>query len=94
MRFKDLHEDEYTIERQTKGGGKDNKNTRLEDQKMWNVQLGGEHLFNTLKMNWSVSTSEASEDRPNERYVVYRNRDLDIATADFSNYVNNNNTSL
>lgn len=92
LRFKDLHEDEYTIERQTKGGGKDNKNTRLEDQKMWNVQLGGEHLFNTLKMNWSVSTSEASEDRPNERYVVYRNRDLDIATADFSNYVNNNNT--
>ena len=92
LRFKDLHKDEYTIERQTKGGGKDNKNTRLEDQKMWNVQLGGEHLFNTLKMNWSVSTSEASEDRPNERYVVYRNKDLDIATADFSNYVNNNNT--
>lgn len=86
VKFKDVHEDEYAIERETKGGGSDNKDARLEDQKMWNIQVGGEHLFGKLKTNWSVSTSKASEDRPNERYITYANEDLDIATLDLSAY--------
>ncbi|MEZ4908252.1 MAG: carboxypeptidase-like regulatory domain-containing protein [Saprospiraceae bacterium] len=55
------------IRRQTKGGT--NKDARLEDQRMLNFGIGGEHFFNTLKMDWSLTSMKASEDRPNERYI-------------------------
>ena len=69
------------IERQTKGGIDDDRNqgTRLEDQKATNVTLGGNHLAaSKLKIDWMVNFSRASEKRPNERYLTFRNNDVPI----------------
>ena len=69
-----LFETEAEIRRQTKGGidNDRNKNARLEDQRMYNVSLRGEHLVaNKLKINWSGTYSRASEERLNERYISY-----------------------
>jgi TonB-dependent receptor len=59
--------------RQTKGGiaGGRKKNTRLEDQRMQNYSIGGEHLANSLQIDWMASFSKASEERLNERYLEY-----------------------
>lgn len=59
--------------RQTKGGiaGGRNKNARLEDQRMQNYSLGGDHLFGSVKLDWMASYSKASEERLNERYMEY-----------------------
>ncbi len=61
------------VKRQTKGGidSSRNKNTRLEDQRMQNYNLGGNHLFGTIKIDWMGSFAKASEERLNERYVEY-----------------------
>ena len=66
------------LRRQTKGGSPDNKNARLEDQRMWGITLGGDHFFNKTKLDWSFSNIKASEDRPNERYIDYRAKGADI----------------
>lgn len=73
------------IRRQTKGGipGGRIQNARLEDQRMYNFTLSGEHLIGDLQLDWMTSTAKASEERPNERYTSYRNRDVDLA-GDFS----------
>lgn len=75
------------IRRETKGGidnGR-NKNTRLEDQRVSIYSLGGQHLMNnTLAMDWNVSYSSASEDRPNERYIDYHVKGTSM-TQDLSN---------
>ncbi len=63
------------IGRQTKGGidNSRNKSTRLEDQRVQNYSLRGDHLFgSSLDVDWAVSYSTASEDRPNERYILFR----------------------
>ncbi len=62
------------VQFQTKGGLDNDriKGTRLEDQRTRNFSLGGDHLLGSLKLNWSVSTAKASEERPNERYISYR----------------------
>ena len=59
--------------RQTKGGipGGRIKNRRLEDQRMQNYSLGGNHLFGNLKFDWMGSYAKASEERPNERYLTF-----------------------
>ena len=59
--------------RQSKGGidNSRNKNRRLEDQRMFNFSLGGDHLVNTLQINWMASFAKASEERLNERYLEY-----------------------
>ena len=59
--------------KQTKGGiaGGRTKNARLEDQRMQNYTLGGDHLFGDLKFEWMGSYARASEKRPNERYLEY-----------------------
>lgn len=59
--------------RETKGGipGGRIQNRRLEDQRMQNYSLGGNHLFGNLKFTWMGSYAKASEERPNERYLVY-----------------------
>ena len=59
--------------RQSKGGiGNDrNKNRRLEDQRMQNYTLGGNHLFGSLKVDWMAAYAKASEERLNERYAEY-----------------------
>ena len=61
------------VKRQTKGGidNNRNKNRRLEDQRMFNFSLGGEHLANSLKIDWMASFAKASEERLNERYLEY-----------------------
>lgn len=61
------------IRKQTKGGiGNDRvDNRRLEDQRTSRFSLGGEHQFGKLSMDWKGSYSQASEDRPNERYIRY-----------------------
>ena len=72
---------EGDVRRQTKGGidNKKNKNARLERQKVQNYSIGGEHLLSPkLDMDWSVNYAKASEDRPNERYIEFQNRDLDL----------------
>jgi TonB-dependent receptor len=72
---------EGDVRRQTKGGidNNRNKNGRLERQTIQNYSVGGEHLLSTkLQMNWSINYAQASEDRPNERYIEYQNKGLDF----------------
>ncbi|WNH13731.1 TonB-dependent receptor [Thalassobellus suaedae] len=77
------------IDRQTKGGidSNRNKNARLEDQRMQNYSLGGNHLLGTLEMDWMTSFSTASEERLNERYISYRVKDValneDLSDTEF-----------
>jgi len=73
------------IRRQTKGGSGDVSYRRLEDQRMQRFGAGGEHFFNQIKMNWSVTSLKASEDRPNERYISMRTEDDPIITLDLTN---------
>jgi TonB-dependent receptor len=84
----ELDEDNNTwmgvMEKETKGGNRDIKNARLEDQRMMNFTLGGDHQLGRVSADWTASYSKASEERPNERYIVYEVEDLNFAT-DFSN---------
>ncbi|WP_353165389.1 TonB-dependent receptor [Empedobacter brevis] len=69
------------IRRETKGGidNSRNKNRRLEDQRVYNISLRGEHLLSPkLDMDWGVSYSKASEDRPNERYIDFRQKNVQL----------------
>lgn len=88
LEFKDIEMDglDYTAEvvRQVKGGSSDNKNARLEDQKMVAFKTGGEHLFNKVKADWNLSVMQASEMRPNERYIKFRKKNVEV-TLDHSN---------
>ncbi len=63
--------------RQTKGGiGNDRvNNTRLEDQRVKRLSLSGEHLMGSAKLTWAGAFAQASEDRPNERYIRYASDD-------------------
>lgn len=78
FRFKGIEKDgdNYIgeIRKQTKGGVKDNKYGRLEDQKMMSAGIGGDHYFNKLKLNWFATVQQASEDRPSERYISMRDK--------------------
>ncbi|MCG9791609.1 TonB-dependent receptor [Flavobacterium algicola] len=70
------------VTRQTKGGVDNdrNQNRRLEDQRVQNYALRGEHLINSkLDLDWSVNYSTAREYRPGERYVDYRQKDVGVA---------------
>jgi TonB-dependent receptor len=80
---------ELEIRRQTKGGAGDrNDNTRLEDQRTQNHMLSGEHLLaGRALLTWSASTGRASETRPDERYIEWRARNLEI-TPDYSDEQN------
>lgn len=86
--FKDIEPDgnQYVSEvrRQIKFGVKDNKYARLEDQKMMNFSIGGEHLFPKFKMNWTGSYAKANEERPHERYLTYRHKNVPF-NIDLSN---------
>jgi len=78
LQYKDIADDggvmKAEIRRQTKGGSADNKNARLEDQRMFSFKVGGNHFFNKTNVNWSLSSMKASEDRPNERYIYFRKK--------------------
>ncbi|MGF1554961.1 TonB-dependent receptor [Paucihalobacter sp.] len=75
------------IRRQTKGGipGGRIQNTRLEEQRMYNFTLTGEHLVNSLQVDWLISAAKASEDRPNERYTQYQTGSSIALAGDFTN---------
>ncbi|MFV8369876.1 TonB-dependent receptor [Flavobacterium sp. LB2R40] len=75
------------VRRQTKGGIDNNRNksTRLEDQRVQNYSLKGEHLLSSkLDLDWSVNYATASEFRPNERYLEFEQEGLAF-TQDLSN---------
>ncbi len=88
LRYKDIEWDDdagsyiATIEREIKGGRDDTRDARLEDQRMMNFKGGGEHLFGNLKADWSASFSRASEERPNERYIVMAAEDVQVSLVD------------
>lgn len=68
------------VEFQTKGGINNDrvKNRRLEDQRVWNYTLNGRHLFNKLLTTWNVTMAKASEERPNERYISFRQKKQNV----------------
>ncbi len=74
------------VEFQTKGGLDNNriKMARLEDQRMYNYTFGGNHQFNKLNATWSLTAARASEERPNERYIAFRqtNRNVRVSVSD------------
>ncbi len=74
-----FNEDNNTtqIRRQTKGGlsGSPTGDTRLEDQRMYNITLAGEHVIaDAVRLTWHGTYAKASEERPHERYIQYRTR--------------------
>jgi TonB-dependent receptor len=87
--FKDMEEDNGQwigeLERQTKAGTEDEKFARLEDQRMMNFALSGEHLFGKLRTTWSTNYARASENRPNERYYEIATDGTVPLNVDFSN---------
>jgi TonB-dependent receptor len=69
------------IKRETKGGidNSRNKSRRLEDQRVQNYALRGEHLVSPrLDLDWSVNYAAAREFRPNERYIEFEQEDLEF----------------
>ncbi|TGD59771.1 TonB-dependent receptor [Flavobacterium humi] len=52
-------------------GGR-HKSARLEDQRMQNYSLGGNHLIGSLQLDWLTSYAMASEKKDHERYVAYK----------------------
>lgn len=87
LSYKDIEEVapgvyETEIRRETKGGL--NNDSRLEEQEIQKYALNGEHLlFNEIKVDWKANYSKASETRPNERYITYRNKGVEV-TQDLS----------
>jgi TonB-dependent receptor len=86
----DIFELQGRVSIQTKGGIDNDRNrgTRLEDQRVANLNLGGEHTFGKLLMTWSGTYARAEEDRPNERYITHRaNRNVIVDFSDPFKYV-------
>lgn len=74
------------IRRETKGGINNhrNDNTRLEDQRIQSYSIKGGHLIDEiLDIDWSISYSGASEDRPGERYIDFEQKKVSL-TQDIS----------
>lgn len=69
------------VEFQTKGGIDNGrvKAKRLEDQRVYNYTLSGKHLFNKLRATWNVTMAKASEERPNERYISFRQSKQEVS---------------
>ncbi|MEO6498713.1 MAG: TonB-dependent receptor, partial [Mucilaginibacter sp.] len=71
-----------SIQRETKGGidNNRNKNRRLEDQRVKNFSLRGDHLMGSaINLDWALSYSDARELRPNERYINFEAEDQPIS---------------
>lgn len=75
---------EATRENKQGASGGRHKNARLEDQRMQNYSINGNHLINHIQMDWLASYSYASEKKDNERYIAYKS-EYNI------NYNNNSN---
>ena len=72
--------DRYEMIYESKAGGPDQRNARLERQRTMDFTLGGEHLFGRLKFDWKASYAKASENRPNERYLAFKLEDVAMNT--------------
>ncbi len=59
------------LRRQTKGGGSNIKDARLERQNTQSYNIKGEHHISRLTIDWNLDYATASENRPNERYIGY-----------------------
>lgn len=66
--------------RQTKGGIDNNRNkaSRLEDQRVRTLAIKGDHLWGSLRTNWSAQYARASEKRPGERYISLGRRSITV----------------
>ncbi len=73
----------YKVTYEVKGGGPDENYARLERQRTMDYALTGEHLFGRLHFDWNASYSQASEERPHERYLSYEKKNVAMVT-DFS----------
>lgn len=75
------------IRKQTKGGIGNNRvdNRRLEDQRTSRFALGGDHQIGKLAIDWKASYSQASEDRPNERYIRFDQKGATYTGVGLSN---------
>ncbi|QTD38562.1 TonB-dependent receptor [Polaribacter batillariae] len=87
------------VKRQSKGGinNNRNKNRRLEDQRMQNYSLGGNHIAGNLKIDWMSSFSKASEERLNERYAEFESKysiNNDISNPRFPLFTAENSTDF
>lgn len=77
------------VGRQTKGGIANNANKmrRLEAQRVQHYSVGGDHLFGpALDMDWKASYSTASENRPHERYALFRQGDYEVTYNNDSHF--------
>ncbi len=70
--YKKLNSDpsKQSVVMQTKGGGDDERNARLERQQTMDFTLDGEHSIGKLLIDWAASYAHAAEDRPDERYFA------------------------
>jgi TonB-dependent receptor len=63
-----------SVQRETKGGinNNQNKNARLEEHRVKNLALKGNHFIaSKFDLDWSLSYSDAKELKPNERYINF-----------------------
>ena len=76
----DKGENTYRVRKLSKGGidNDRNKNTRLEAQQSSQYSFGGEHFFGKLGVDWKASYSKASEERPDERYIRFDQKGVDL----------------
>lgn len=63
---------------QTKGGGPDQRNARLERQRTLDFTVGGENRAGIFDIDWKLGYARASEYRPNERYIDFRLKKQDF----------------
>ena len=85
FRLKDISEDGVAekVVYQTKGGAENVRDARLERQETMDYALNGEHLIKSNLFDWNFSYAQASEKRPNERYMAYERKDVAF-NADYS----------
>ena len=81
----DPEKNEVRVRRQTKGGDSDNMNRRLEAQSNYKFEFGGAHQLGNATLDWKASTAKADERRPNERYIEFEQKKVDISRIDISN---------
>ncbi len=84
VKFSDEEGTIKSVAIETKGGSEDVNYSRLELQQTLDFTLGGEHLFGKMMMDWGATYSQASELRPDERYISYAGGKGDIAEMDYS----------
>ncbi|MDZ7316689.1 MAG: TonB-dependent receptor [candidate division KSB1 bacterium] len=67
------------IYRQTKGGNVDQDNARLEQQRLLGFRLKGKHdWFSRWTIEWNLSHTRVTEERPHERYLQWWVKNADV----------------